>query len=142
MKYFKCGNCKKTYKLDDAQVVSNLIVVNCTSCGAKNALRFGPILVAQTNETAKQIPIKSGENKIGRNKSLEVALNDDYVSRDHASVFMEEKEGKLFFFIKDNGSSNGTFNQSKMKLKPGLKYPFTSKDFYIVGLTKLSLKFN
>ncbi|MFY7972710.1 MAG: FHA domain-containing protein [Flavobacteriales bacterium] len=145
MKYFKCGNCQKAYKIDESKVQSSIVIVECSDCKAKNSVRFGPILVAQSANGVKQFSLKLGENMIGRisdKATAGILINDEYVSRNHASVFLEEKDGKLFFFIADNNSLNGTFNQKKSRLKPGLKYPLTPKDYYIAGLTKLHLKFN
>jgi hypothetical protein len=145
MKYFKCGNCQKAYKIDETKVASSIVIVECSSCKAKNSVRFGPVLVAQSNEVVKQFALKLGENVIGRKSEdakAEILINDEYISRRHASIFIEEKDGKLFAFICDNSSLNGTFNQKKARLKTGLKYPLTTKDFYIAGLTKLFLKFN
>lgn len=145
MKYFKCGNCQRAYKIDESKVQSSVVIVECSDCTAKNSVRFGPILVAQSADSVKQFSLKLGENTIGRKSDSAKAgilIQDNYVSRDHASVFIEEKDGKLFAFIADNSSLNGTFNQKKSRLKPGLKYPLTPKDYYIAGLTKLFLKFN
>jgi hypothetical protein len=145
MKYFKCGNCQKAYKIDESKVTSSIVIVECSSCNAKNSVRFGPVLVAQSNASVKQFALKPGENLIGRKSEAsnsQILINDEYISRNHASVFIEEKDGKLYAFISDNGSLNGTFNQKKARLKTGLKYPITTKDYYIAGLTKLFLKFN
>jgi hypothetical protein len=145
MKYFKCGNCQKAYKIDETKIQSSIVIVECSSCKAKNSVRFGPVLVAQSNEGVKQFSLKIGENTLGRKSDSAKAnflINDEFVSRNHASVFIEEKDGKLFAFISDNNSLNGTFNQKKARLKSGLKYPLTPKDYYIAGLTKLFLKFN
>jgi hypothetical protein len=145
MKYFKCGNCQKAYKIDETKIQSSIVIVECSSCKAKNSVRFGPVLVAQSNEGVKQFSLKIGENTLGRKSDSAKAnflINDEFVSRNHASVFIEEKDGKLFAFISDNNSLNGTFNQKKARLKSGLKYPLTAKDYYIAGLTKLFLKFN
>ena len=145
MKYFKCGNCQKAYKIDESKVTSSIVIVECSSCNAKNSVRFGPVLVAQSNASVKQFALKPGENLIGRKSEAsnsQILINDEYISRNHASVFIEEKDGKLYAFISDNGSLNGTFNQKKARLKTGLKYPITTKYYYIAGLTKLFLKFN
>ena len=88
-------------------------------------------------------PLKKGLNLLGRkseNNECEIQLNDAYVSRQHAAITLVEKEGKIFIFIEDIDSRNGTFNRKKKPIKKNLKYPFTKNDYYIVGLTKLSLK--
>lgn len=145
MKYFKCGNCQKPYKIDETKVTSSRLVVQCIDCKAQNAIRFGPILVAQTKDSIKKYSLKIGANTLGRKSStgdVDIMLDDKFVSRSHATITLEEKDGKLFVFISDNQSLNGTFNPQKAKLKANLKYPLTTNDYYIVGLTKLSLKFN
>jgi predicted Zn finger-like uncharacterized protein len=144
MKYFKCGHCHSPYKIDETKVTNSMIIVKCNNCSTGNVVRFGATLVAQTKEQTKQFSLKLGENKIGRstdNQQLEIVINDPYVSKHHATISLEEKEGKIFFFISDLKSTNGTFNKSKIKLKSELKYPFTFQDYYIIGLTKLSIKF-
>lgn len=144
MKYFKCGHCQSPYKIDETKVTSSMIVLKCNQCGTGNIVRFGPILVAQTKDQIKQFSLQLGENKIGRvsdDKRVEISINDPHVSKNHASITLEEREGKIFFFIRDDKSTNGTFNRNKVKLKSELQYPFTPDDFYIIGLTKLSIKF-
>lgn len=145
MKYFKCGNCKKSYKIDESKITNSIIIVECVDCKAKNSVRFGPVLVAQNAKGVKQTSLKIGETTLGRKSKdakSDIQIDDEYISRNHASVHIEERENKLYVFITDNKSLNGTYNEKKMRLKPGLKYPLTSKDYYIAGLTKLYLKFN
>lgn len=143
MKYFKCGQCKAPYKIDETQVKTTQITVSCPKCNSKNILHFGPILVFQSKEKISQVSLKVGEQVIGRKSnatSAQVLLDDEYVSRKHACISIEKKEGKIFFYIQDLGSSNGTFNRNKQRLKAGLKYAFLPDDFFVIGLTKISLK--
>jgi putative heme iron utilization protein len=145
MKYFKCGQCQATYKIDETKVTSTQAVVVCTECKAKNVIRFGPILVCQNKEKIQQFNLKVGQNSIGRNSVNSVAdftIEDDYVSRKHAVIHVENRDNKIFISVEDSGSLNGTFNKNKVKFKPGLKYPFLQEDYIIIGLTKLSLKIN
>jgi hypothetical protein len=44
--------------------------------------------------------------------------------------------------MEDHGSLNGTFNKTKTRIKPNLKYPFTKDDYFVIGLTKLTVNFN
>ena len=144
MKYFKCGHCQSPYKIDETKVTSSMIVIKCNQCGTGNVVRFGPVLVAQTKDQIKQFSLKMGENTIGRTSNDEqvaISIKDPYVSKHHATITLEEREGKIYFFISDVKSTNGTFNRNKIKLKSELKYPFTHDDYFIVGLTKLSIKF-
>lgn len=145
MKYFKCGQCQATYKIDETKVTSTQAVVVCTECKAKNVIRFGPILVCQNKEKIQQFNLKVGQNSIGRDSVNSVAdftIEDDYVSRKHAVIHVENRDNKIFISVEDSGSLNGTYNKNKVKFKPGLKYPFLQEDYIIIGLTKLSLKIN
>jgi pSer/pThr/pTyr-binding forkhead associated (FHA) protein len=145
MKYFKCGQCQATYKIDETKVTSTQAVVVCTECSAKNVIRFGPILVSQNKEKIQQFSLKEGQNTIGRksaNPSSDFLVEDEFVSRKHAVIHVENRDNKIFISVEDSGSLNGTFNKNKIKFKPGLKYPFSQEDYIIIGLTKLSLKIN
>ena len=145
MKYFKCGQCQATYKIDETKVNSTKAEVICVECNAKNVIRFGPILVCQNKEKILQFNLKVGINFIGRksaNPSSDFLIDDEFVSRKHAIIHVENRDNKLFISIEDAGSLNGTFNKNKVKFKPGLKYPFLQEDYIIIGLTKLSLKIN
>jgi hypothetical protein len=63
MKIFKCGNCKTPYKLDEKQFNSPEIVVTCLKCGAKNSIKFGPMLVVTTKDgNQARIFLKKGAN--------------------------------------------------------------------------------
>lgn len=144
MKYFKCGHCESPYKIDETKVTSSMIVVKCNQCATGNVVRFGPVLVVQTKEQTNQFSLNLGENIVGRAsdvKEIAIPIKDLYTSKHHATITLEEKDGKIFFFISDANSTNGTFNRKKVKLKSELKYPFTNDDYYIIGLSKLSIKF-
>jgi hypothetical protein len=145
MKYFKCGQCQASYKIDETKVTSTQAVVVCVECSAKNVIRFGPILVCQNKEKIQQFNLKLGQNTIGRkssNPSSDFLVDDEFVSRKHVVIHVENRDNKLFISVEDSGSLNGTFNKNKIKFKPGLKYPFLQEDYIIIGLTKLSLKIN
>ena len=142
MKYFKCGNCKSPYKIDETKISTTSVTVLCKKCSAKNILRFGPTLVVHTKNGIQQYSLKEGINILGRKTkaaTTAIQINDQYVSRKHASIHVEHKEGKIYISIVDEGSMNGTFSSQKVKLKSLLKYPFTKEDYYIIGLSKLSL---
>jgi hypothetical protein len=144
MKYFKCGKCQKSYKIDESNVTNSKITVKCVDCGAGNVLRFGAILVAQTKSGVKKFELKMGINPVGRksdNSDVKIQLEDQFVSRKHAEIHLEERDQKLFAFITDKESLNGTFNKMKSRLKTDIKYPITANDYYIVGLTKLYINY-
>jgi hypothetical protein len=142
MKYFNCGKCKSAHQIDEALVKKSTAVITCIDCGAKNTLRFGPILIAQTKTGVKKFSLKTGVNHIGRKMAdgTGIGLEDGYVSRNHAEIYLENKDNKYYFYIRDLGSKNGTFTKGKNRIKENLKYAFTKNDYYIVGLTKLSLQ--
>jgi predicted Zn finger-like uncharacterized protein len=144
MKVFKCGKCSTQYKIDDNQIKSSVIIVKCNTCGSKNILRFGAVLISSSVNGSKSFNLKLGENIIGRGdgNSGDISIDDKYVSRKHAILSLENRENQLYVSISDCNSTNGTFNKDKNKLKPMLKYHFKNDDYFIVGLTKLSIKFN
>ena len=121
------------------------MIVSCVKCKARNIIRLGPVLIAQTSQRVDQFPLKEGVNKIGRIASTseaDIKIQDKYVSRQQAEIIIEKINNKLFVSIRDNGSLNGTFNRQKQRLQPGVKYPFSQEDYFIIGLTKLMFKFN
>jgi len=145
MKYFKCGNCQTPYKIDETKINNTQINVKCNKCSANNIVRLGPVLVAQKKDGVQQYNLKIGENILGRKSKApeaSIVINDDYVSRKHAVIQLENIDNKLFISFKDLGSLNGSFNKNKIRLKSNLKYPFLSDDYFIIGLTKLTIKFN
>ena len=147
MKYFKCGKCAAPYKIDPSKFRTAKAEVICPKCGTKNVLSLGPVLAIQQEGKFAQIGLKEGIQVIGRktaqtNANTHIFIDDEYISRVHAQVIMELREGKVFFFIVDLGSSNGTYSKNKKRLKTGLKYPFVPGDFFIVGLTKISIQIN
>ena len=144
MRIFKCGKCAKPYKLEDEQIKGSVLTVVCAQCNAKNLLKFGVVLIATTASGSRSFLLKEGDNLIGRDNedSISVKLDDKYVSRKHAIVCVEKMSSGFAVFIADCQSSNGTLNNKKLKLKPQLKYQFTENDYFVVGLTKLSIKHN
>lgn len=145
MKIFNCGKCKAPYKLDENQFNGSEIIITCLKCGAKNCIKFGPFLLfSEKDGKQTRYFLKKGENAIGRNSGENDPLNitDQHVSRKHAIVYAEQLDGKWFFSIEDQKSTNGTYNQQKIRLKPHVKYPFPPDAFYILGLTKVALKIN
>lgn len=144
MKYFKCGSCQEPYKIDEAQIRTTQIQVNCPQCKAKNILHLGPVLVFQSKDKISKINLKEGDQVIGRKTSntskAQILIEDEYMSREHVCITIEKKLGKVFFYIQDLGSSNGTFNKHKQRLKTGLKYAFLPDEYFVIGLTKISLQ--
>jgi hypothetical protein len=144
MRVFKCGKCSKSYKIEDEQIKGSVLTIECKSCNAKNLLRFGVVLIATSKAGSRSFVLKEGDNLIGRgdDSNLSIKLNDKYVSRKHANVRVEKKEDSYAIFISDWNSTNGTFNKIKARLKSSLNYQFMEDDYFVVGLTKLSVKYN
>jgi hypothetical protein len=142
MKYFKCGKCQSLHKIDESKVGFGKCIIACRQCGVKNAMRFGPSLIAHSKSGQRKFELKLGENKIGRDEQTseaDIKLDDKFLSRRHATVFVEQRNGKVLISILDAMSLNGTFNRTRTRLRPGIKYPFNRYDYYVLGLTKLSI---
>lgn len=145
MKYFKCGKCEAPYKIDPANVTREAVGMVCKKCGAKNVVRFGPVLLLQNEHESKQFPLKLGRFTVGRSiegSACDVTINDPYVSRNHLVIELTLIDKKMAVTVQDKGSTNGTFNQHKTKLLANEIYPLSSSDYVIVGLTKLSVRMN
>jgi predicted Zn finger-like uncharacterized protein len=143
MRTFRCGECQTLHKFDESKINSPRFAVKCSKCGARNIVIIGVNLLAQSAEKNEQFLLRLGEHVIGRksdNAQANLLVDDDYVSRKHATLQIEEREGKLFISIQDLKSTNGTFDKHKKRIKPNLKYPFLIDDYFIIGLTKLSIK--
>ena len=104
------------------------------------------------NQSVKPFPLFSGKNYIGRkpHPSLKpfIALEDDeYVSRVHAVIYIDEKES-VECFIDDSAvsnegkpSKNGTFlNGNKQRITS--KFPIKENDAIQIGETKLIIRIN
>ncbi len=64
-------------------------------------------LVAVDGEAAGQVfELQPEETMIGRNPSMDIALPDDGISREHAIIMFEEADGE--YVIEDLQSTNGT----------------------------------
>lgn len=145
MKYFKCGKCQTPYKFDENVINNSTITIKCNKCGANNTIRLGPVLIIQTKDQTKKVNLSLGQNSIGRaskNNESKILLDDQYISRKHATIHVEVVEQKMFFYVEDHSSLNGTYNKTKTRIKPNLKYPFKKDDYFVIGLTKLSVSFN
>ena len=103
------------------------------------------------NLPVKQFPLLLGENPLGREpqfaKTGVYIENDDYVSRRHAVVYVENNSGYKFF-IEDNASANsgkpsknGTYINGAEK-RIAERTLIQNNDTIQVGLTKFVLKLN
>jgi hypothetical protein len=145
MKFFKCGKCQKPFKIDETKIKSPIVSISCSSCSTKNTLRFGIFLLVQNKEELIEVPLKKGGIILSRSNANKLEnylyINDKFVSRKHAIIEVKEKEGKFSIFVKDLNSTNGTYDKNKNKIHPEEEIPFLKNDYFIIGLTKVSLKF-
>ena len=55
------------------------------------------------------------DNIVGRSRKCDIHINDPYLSKEHAEIYMEK--GK--YYIQDLGSTNGTYvNKNKLSSQP------------------------
>jgi pSer/pThr/pTyr-binding forkhead associated (FHA) protein len=84
---------------------------------AEPAPPSGPRLVINPDDEATVVVLTKDETTLNRSEEADVVLKDGYVSSHHA-VVTKKDDG---YWIKDVGSTNGTFIQvrSEILLKPG-----------------------
>lgn len=76
--------------------------------------------------SVREIPLTSDTTVIGRptirqisgNSGPDIVLNDDYISRFHATISFNPAEGHYSISERENGTENGTFVNNK-RLQPG-----------------------
>ena len=145
MKYFKCGKCQTPFKVDETALKSPVVSVICKTCTTKNTLRFGGFLLVQNKTETKQIPLKIGVFLLGRKNinNIEnfVYVSDEFVSKNHVLISVVEKNSKVSISLKDINSTNGVYDFNKQKIRSGEIYNLNKDNYFIIGLTKLSLKF-
>ena len=80
--------------------------------------------------------VTCGGTTIGRDKRHRFHVSDKDASKSHATIRYEEKEGK--YFIKDDGSINGTFLNDRRLSDTKTEsqwFPIKHKDFLKIGST-------
>lgn len=84
----------------------------------------------------QQVNIEADSFVIGRAPECDLTINTDVVSRRHLKVYLENDK----IFIKDLGSTNGTFHDDE-RLKPHEKYEYNTNDkLYIESAAECSLR--
>lgn len=163
--YIKCGNpiCGNVLKIDSSKVNGESPLVKCPKCKSANRVKLPKPqketaakawLVRHTeNRPATTFDLKMGKNTIGRKAlgpgypvpDIQLSKEDDpYVSRGvHCTLEIAETNGRIEAVISDNGSSNGSFINSKAhRLKPGDEEYLEDGETVQVGRTKFVLKTN
>ena len=82
-----------------------LVVWRCFSSMQKGRRREDPVVMLEDTYSHAKIPVLYWENSIGREKTCDISLPDDTISRDHA-VLMRRESG---WIITDTGSKSGTY---------------------------------
>jgi hypothetical protein len=101
---------------------------------AESALPPGPSKVVIHTEGAKPRTVPVGGNMVvGRTPECELALDDTFVSQQHARLFA--KNGS--WYVEDLGSTNGTFVNDQRLAAPAMVQP---GDRVRVGTTVLELR--
>lgn len=57
----------------------------------------------------KDFKIKEGKNTVGGDKTCDIVLEDDFISKRHANINHIRKDGENIFILVDLDSANGTF---------------------------------
>ena len=75
-------------------------------------------MIAQLQDgvTIKQIPLETPSLKIGRHSGSDVVISDRVVSLEHAAIEIveaTEQSGESKYYVKDLGSTNGTYVNDK-----------------------------
>lgn len=94
----------------------------------------GAFLVATEGfDKGKVFPLFGEEITIGRNHSCDIFIGDPKVSRQHAKIYIKEKD----FFIQDLQSRNGTFvNKERVE-----EQKLFSGDKIVIGISKLEFNY-
>lgn len=90
------------------------------------------ILEALKSKPSKRI-------NIGRSQACDFTLSGSTISRVHASIELQKRNGKVFYVVKDNKSLNGTYVNGRKIKKPTI---VTKRDKIFIGSYLLTLNGN
>ena len=118
---FICDECKKQFSIRIGSSKLNAIRKEEKIDEQENKDSFGSIVVVENAFAYKQVlPLKEGDNVIGRrNKGMNIEVpietNDPNMDRKHCTINVKRnKQGKLLYTLRDNGSLCGTFVMNEL----------------------------
>ena len=118
---FICDECKKQFSIRIGASKLNAIRKEEKIDEQENKDSFGSIVVVENAFAYKQVlPLKEGDNVIGRrNKGMNIEVpietNDPNMDRKHCTINVKRnKQGKLLYTLRDNGSLCGTFVMNEL----------------------------
>lgn len=86
----------------------------------------------------KDFRIKEGKNTIGRDKTCDIVLDEDFISGRHANINHIRKDGENIFILVDLDSANGTFLNGNEN--PSSKEELVDSDKVVFGKTEFKFK--
>ena len=160
MKKIRCPKCDQFITFDENRIErGHALSFRCNHCGKNFSVRFRPkeaaekepdypfgyIIVIENKFCEKQlIPLQLGENMFGRrSKGTEISspieTGDMSMDRKHCIIFVEQKEERLIYSIKDFDSITGTFVINDI-LQKNERRILSNDDIITLGATSLIIK--
>ena len=82
--------------------------------------------------------IRAGKTSLGSAPNNDIVLSEEYISSNHATIKLVEKDGERIFILTDLDSSNGTFlNDSE---EPIAREELVDNDTVTFGQTRMKFK--
>ena len=82
--------------------------------------------------------IREGKTTLGSAQNNDIVLTEDYVSSNHATIKLVQKDGERIFILTDLDSSNGTYlNDSE---EPIAREELVDNDTVTFGQTRMKFK--
>jgi hypothetical protein len=97
------------------------------------------ILIKLGNATARTVTLASGVNRVGRNPASDIHLDDATVSARHCEIVVLDDD----VFVRDVGSTNGTFIDGKRVMEaallPGQKLHVGAVETTVEALARVAI---
>jgi len=97
-------------------------------------------IIIFSQQHKKDFPLQNGF--IGSSKDCQIVLQDDRISKKHLEIYQIESDG---FFMRDIGSSNGTYVLLEPKfmliLRRNMEIMVGDNIYYVVDITDLEITF-